>query len=109
VLVEDLGGVIPFARARDLEKWSVWIRREQIKVVNLICDSEDEVIAEEAFDKDTEGLAIPMTFSRNSEFQPLGHLTRLKKKDQITCLVHIRKMEQFEQWLEKSIFIHNYY
>ena len=108
-MVEEIGGVIPFARARDLEKWSVWIRREQIKAINLICDSEDEVIAEQAFNKETEGIIIPITFSRNSEFQPLGHLTKIKKNDQIMCLVHIRKMEQFEKWLEKSIFIHNYY
>ncbi len=106
-MVEEMGGVIPFARARDLEKWSVWIRRKQVKAVNLICESEDEVFAEKAFDMETIGIIIPITFSRNSEIQPLGHLTKLKRKDQISCLVHFRKMEQFEKWLGQSIFKQN--
>lgn len=104
-MVEEMGGMIPFARARDLEKWSVWIRRKQVEPVHLICNSDIEVLAEDAFDKNTEGIIIPFTYNRRTKPRPLGHVTKLKKRDQISCLVHTRKLEPFEKWLEMSIFL----
>lgn len=103
-MVEEMGGMIPFARARDLEKWSVWIRRKQVETIHLICNSNTEVLAEEAFNKTTEGIIIPFIYNRNGKPHPLGHLSKIKKKDQISCLVHTRKLEQFEKWLDLSIF-----
>jgi len=79
-MVEEMGGMIPFARARDLEKWSVWIRRKQVEPVHLICNSDIEVLAEDAFDKNTEGIIIPFTYNRRTKPRPLGHVTKLKRE-----------------------------
>ena len=103
-MVAEVGGNIPFSRARDLEKWSVWIRRDQVETISLICQSEDEVSAGDAFGKETEGVLIPLTSTRSTKTIPLGHLTVLKKDDEITCLVYSQKMDQFNTWLEKSVF-----
>jgi hypothetical protein len=102
-MVAEVGGNIPFSRARDLEKWSVWIRRDQVETISLICQSEDEVSAGDAFGKETEGVLIPLTSTRSTKTIPLGHLTELKKDDQITCLVHAEKMELFNTWLASSV------
>jgi len=47
---------------------------------------------------------IPLTSTRSTKTIPLGHLTELKKDDEITCLVYSQKMDQFNTWLEKSVF-----
>ncbi|MDP6230472.1 MAG: cation:proton antiporter [Candidatus Marinimicrobia bacterium] len=103
-MVAEVGGNIPFSRARDLEKWSVWIRRDQVETISLICQSEDVVSADNVFGKETEGIVIPLTSTRSTKTIPLGHLTELKKDDEITCLVYSQKMDQFNTWLEKSVF-----
>ena len=105
-MVAEVGGNIPFARARDLEKWSVWIRHAQVETYKLICQS-DDVTAGDTFGKDTEGVLIPLTSKRKSKVIPLGHLTELKKDDQITCLVLTEKKDQFNAWLAKSVFSSN--
>jgi hypothetical protein len=106
-MVAEVGGNIPFSRARDLEKWSVWIRRDQVETISLICQSEDVVSADNVFGKETEGIVIPLTSTRSTKTIPLGHLTELKKDDEITCLVYSQKMDQFNTWLEKSVFSEN--
>ncbi len=103
-MVTEVGSNIPFGRARDLEKWSVWIRRNQVESISLNCLSDDEIKAEDVFGKDTEGVIIPLTSKRNTKVVPLGHLTELKKNDEITCLVHSKKLDQFNTWLENSVF-----
>jgi NhaP-type Na+/H+ or K+/H+ antiporter len=105
-MVAEVGGNIPFARARDLEKWSVWIRHAQVETYELICQS-DDVTAGDTFGKDTEGVLIPLTSKRKSKVIPLGHLTELKKDDQITCMVLTEKKDQFNAWLAKSVFSSN--
>jgi len=105
-MVAEVGGNIPFARARDLEKWSVWIRHAQVETYKLICQS-DDVTAGDTFGKDTEGVLIPLTSKRKSKVIPLGHLTELKKDDQITCMVLTEKKDQFNAWLAKSVFSSN--
>ncbi|MBC8322230.1 MAG: cation:proton antiporter [Candidatus Marinimicrobia bacterium] len=106
-MVTEVGSNIPFGRARDLEKWSVWIRRNQVESISLNCLSDDEIKAEDVFGKDTEGVIIPLTSKRNTKVVPLGHLTELKKDDEITCLVHSKKLDQFNTWLENSVFSEN--
>jgi len=106
-MVTEVGSNIPFGRARDLEKWSVWLRRNQVESISLNCLSDDEIKAEDVFGKDTEGVIIPLTSKRNTKVVPLGHLTELKKDDEITCLVHSQKMDQFNTWLENSVFSEN--
>ncbi len=106
-MVAEIGSNIPFGRARDLEKWSVWIRRNQVESITLKCISDDEIIAEDVFGEDTEGIIIPLTSKRNTKVVPLGHLTELKKHDEIKCLVYSQKMDQFNIWLEKSVFSEN--
>jgi len=106
-MVAEVGGNIPFARARDLEKWSVWIRHAQVETYKLICQSDDDVTAGDTFGKDTEGVLIPLTSKRKSKVIPLGHLTELKKDDQITCMVLTEKKDQFNAWLAKSVFSSN--
>lgn len=103
-MVAEVGGNIPFSRARDLEKWSVWIRRDQVETISLTCREDDVITANNAFGKETEGVLIPLTSTRNTKTIPLGHLTELKKDDQITCLVHIEKLDQFNAWLASSDF-----
>ena len=105
-MVAEVDGNIPFGRARDLEKWSVWIRDSQVETYKLICQS-DDVKAGDTFDKETEGVMIPLISMRNSKVTPLGHLTELKKDDQITCLVLTEKKDQFNAWLAKSVFSSN--
>ena len=105
-MVAEVGGNILFARARDLEKWSVWIRHAQVETYKLICQS-DDVTAGDTFGKDTEGVLIPLTSKRKSKVIPLGHLTELKKDDQITCMVLTEKKDQFNAWLAKSVFSSN--
>jgi NhaP-type Na+/H+ or K+/H+ antiporter len=105
-MVAEVGGNIPFARARDLEKWSVWIRHAQVETYELICQS-DDVTAGDTFGKDTEGVLIPLTSKRKSKVIPLGHLTELKKDDQIICMVLTEKKDQFNAWLAKSVFSSN--
>jgi NhaP-type Na+/H+ or K+/H+ antiporter len=106
-MVAEMGSNIPFARARDLEKWSVWIRHSQVETYKLICQSDDDVTAGDTFGKDTEGVLIPLTSKRKSKVIPLGHLTELKKDDQITCMVLTEKKDQFNAWLAKSVFSSN--
>ena len=105
-MVAEVDGNIPFGRARDLEKWSVWIRDSQVETYKLICQS-DDVKAGDTFDKETEGVMIPLIYMRNTKVTPLGHLTELKKDDQITCLVLTEKKDQFNAWLAKSVFSSN--
>ncbi len=105
-MVAEVDGNIPFGRARDLEKWSVWIRHAQVETYKLICQS-DDVTAGDTFGKDTEGVLIPLTSKRQSKVVPLGHLTELKKDDQITCMVLTEKKDQFNAWLAKSVFSSN--
>jgi len=106
-MVAEVDGNIPFGRARDLEKWSVWIRHAQVETYKLICQSDDDVTAGDTFGKETEGVVIPLIFMRNTKVTPLGHLTELKKDDQITCLVLTEKKDQFNAWLAKSVFSSN--
>jgi len=106
-MVAEVDGNIPFGRARDLEKWSVWIRHAQAETYKLICQSDDDVTAGDTFGKETEGVVIPLIFMRNTKVTPLGHLTELKKDDQITCLVLTEKKDQFNAWLAKSVFSSN--
>jgi len=106
-MVAEVDGNIPFGRARDLEKWSVWIRHAQVETYKLICQSDDDVTAGDTFGKDTEGVVIPLIYMRNTKVTPLGHLTELKKDDQITCLVLTEKKDQFNAWLAKSVFSSN--
>ena len=106
-MVAEVDGNIPFGRARDLEKWSVWIRHAQAETYKLICQSDDDVTAGDTFGKETEGVVIPLIFMRNTKVTPLGHLTELKKDDQITCLVLTEKKYQFNAWLAKSVFSSN--
>lgn len=103
-MVDETGGKIPFARACDLEKWSVWIRRSQVETLLLSCIAEDEINAGDAFDKNTEGVIIPLISTRNSKVVPLGHITELQKDDEVTCLVHAKKMDKFHAWLSNSVF-----
>jgi hypothetical protein len=106
-MVAEVDGNIPFGRARDLEKWSVWIRHAQVETYKLICQSDDDVTAGDTFGKETEGVVIPLIYMRNTKVTPLGHLTELKKDDQITCLVLTEKKDQFNAWLAKSVFSSN--
>ena len=106
-MVAEVDGNIPFGRARDLEKWSVWIRHAQAETYKLICQSDDDVTAGDTFGKETEGVVIPLIYMRNTKVTPLGHLTELKKDDQITCLVLTEKKDQFNAWLAKSVFSSN--
>ena len=106
-MVAEVDGNIPFGRARDLEKWSVWIRDSQVETYKLICQSDDDVTAGDTFGKETEGVVIPLIYMRNTKVTPLGHLTELKKDDQITCLVLTEKKDQFNAWLAKSVFSSN--
>jgi NhaP-type Na+/H+ or K+/H+ antiporter len=103
-MVAKVGGNIPFVRARDLEKWSVWIRRNQVQTLIIKCNSEEDVKADNVLGKETEGVLIPLTSTRKRRVVPLGHLTEIQKDDEITCLVHTKKIDQFEAWLSNSVF-----
>ena len=103
-MVDEVGAIIPFARAIDLEKWSLWVRKEQIETKELIYDNEEEITAENAFDKETEGLILPLTFLHNTTLIPIGHNSGIKKHDKVVCLVRSEKLEQFHDWLSKSPF-----
>ncbi|MBN4080999.1 cation:proton antiporter [Caldithrix abyssi] len=104
-MVNEVGAKLPFARPMDLEKWSLWVRKNQIEKIELVCNSEDEIIAENAFVKETEGLILPLTFCHNTTVFPLGHNSIIKKDDIVTCLVRKQKMEQFFGWVSKSPFL----
>lgn len=106
-MVTEIGSKIPFGRARDLEKWSVWIRRNQVESITIKYISDDAIKAEDVFGKDTIGVIIPLTSTRNTKIVPLSHLTELKKNDEITCLVNTQKMDQFKIWLANSVFSEN--
>ncbi len=103
-MVDEVGAIIPFARAIDLEKWSLWVRKEQIETKKLIYDNEEEITAEDAFDKETEGLILPLTFLHHTTLIPIGHNSGIKKDDKVACLVRREKLEQFDDWLSKSPF-----
>lgn len=103
-MVEEAGGIIPFGRARDMEKWSVWIRRKQVEAFELIYISGIEKTAEIVFDELSDHFIIPLTYSRNGKNLPIGHLTNLKKNDHVRCLVHNRKKDQFNLWLQAGYF-----
>lgn len=106
-MVTEIGSKIPFGRARDLEKWSVWIRRNQVESITIKYISDDAIKAEDVFGKDTIGVIIPLTSTRNTKIVPLSHLTELKKNDEITCLFNTQKMDQFKIWLANSVFSEN--
>ena len=103
-MVNEVGAIIPFARAIDLEKWSLWVRKEQIETKELIYDNEEEITAENAFDKKTEGLILPLTFLHHTALIPIGHNSGIKKNDKVVCLVRSEKLEQFHEWLSQSPF-----
>ena len=48
-MVDEIGGRIPFARAMDLEKWSLWVRKEQVEAMTLIYNVDEEKIASDVF------------------------------------------------------------
>lgn len=103
-MVDEVGAIIPFARAIDLEKWSLWVRKEQIETKELIYDNKEEITAENAFDKETEGLILPLTFLHHTTLIPIGHNSSIKKDDKVGCLVRSEKLEQFHDWLSQSPF-----
>ena len=103
-MVNEVGAIIPFARAIDLEKWSLWVRKEQIETKELIYDNKEEITAENAFDKETEGLILPLTFLHHTTLIPIGHNSSIKKDDKVGCLVRSEKLEQFHDWLSQSPF-----
>ena len=103
-MVDEVGAIIPFARAIDLEKWSLWVRKEQIETKELIYNNKEEITAENAFDKETEGLILPLTFLHHTTLIPIGHNSSIKKDDKVGCLVRSEKLEQFHDWLSQSPF-----
>ena len=103
-MVDEVGAIIPFARAIDLEKWSLWVRKEQIETKELIYNNKEEITAENAFDKETEGLILPLTFLHHTTLIPLGHNSSIQKDDKVACLVRSEKLEQFHDWLSQSPF-----
>ncbi|MBT3479282.1 MAG: sodium:proton exchanger [Candidatus Marinimicrobia bacterium] len=103
-MVNEIGGRIPFARAMDLEKWAVWVRKEQTEKIKLTCNSEVEIAADKYFGKSAVGLLIPLISQHQKSVVPVGHNTILKKGDIVTCLVLKQKTEQFNDWMLKSPF-----
>lgn len=87
----------------------IWLAEQ----LGIVSESETNIIwnvtvtAGDTFGKDTEGVLIPLTSKRKSKVIPLGHLTELKKDDQITCMVLTEKKDQFNAWLAKSVFSSN--
>ena len=103
-MVDEVGGKVPFVRPMDLEKWSLWVRKGQVEKIQLVCNSEDEIMAEKAFGKESEGLIIPLTSVHQTSIIPLGHDSIIRKDYKVDCLVHNQKMEQFYEWEPKSPF-----
>ena len=57
-----------------------------------------------AFDKETEGLILPLTFLHHTTLMPIGHNSSIKKDDKVVCFVRSKKLEEFHDWLSKSPF-----
>jgi NhaP-type Na+/H+ or K+/H+ antiporter len=104
VMVDEIGGIIPFVRAMDLEKWSLWVRKEQVETMRLIFNADEEKPAKELFGKTSAGLILPLISSHQKSVVPMGHNTILKKDDCITCLVRKEKMDVFHEWVASSPF-----
>ena len=103
-MVDEIGGRIPFARAMDLEKWSLWVREEQVEAMTLIYNFDEEKIASDVFGKESTGLILPLIIHHQKSVAPVGHNTILKTDDPITCLIHKEKKVAFNDWLTDSPF-----
>lgn len=103
-MVDEVGGMVPFVRPMDLEKWSLWVRKEEVEKIDLVYNSEDELMAAKTFGKETEGLIIPLTSLHNTSIIPLGHNSIIKKGDKVACLIRKQKMDQFYEWVSISPF-----
>jgi hypothetical protein len=103
-MVDEIGGRIPFARAMDLEKWSLWVRKEQVEAMTLIYNVDEEKIASDVFGKESTGLILPLIIHHQKSVAPVGHNTILKTDDIITCLIRKEKKVAFNDWLADSPF-----
>jgi hypothetical protein len=103
-MVDEIGGRIPFARAMDLEKWSLWVRKEQVEAMTLIYNVDEEKIASDVFGKESTGLILPLIIHHQKSVAPVGHNTILKTDDTITCLIRKEKKVAFNDWLADSPF-----
>ena len=102
-MVHHAGAQVLFGSTRDVDLWSVRIRRRQIKLERWQVQQTDAVPDQETalidpFLSDNSG--VPLTVRRNGRQQPIGDSTQFRTGDEVAYLIFENQIEKAHEQLQ---------
>jgi len=103
-MVHALGGRVLFGRRRDVELWSVRLRRGKALLVRCsqARELQDDAAAAAALqDPAADALVIPLVVHRGGGTQPADDATRIRRGDSVTFVVNGERRTDADDWLDQ--------
>ncbi len=100
-IVHDAGGGVLFNRARDLDMWALWLRRDTARLERwtLPTGPDDRDNGFSSADDDPVGLLLPLVLHRDGQAQPVSDTIPFREGDEVTFVIDGKQDDKAREWL----------